>query len=106
MLQSFLLNNFFMVLCRDDIHVGFLNALRLLRTSCMEVLTQFFQRFEAYPWSTNEIDTVLQVFVWPVVDRLPVEGVHSPTALMKLFLIWSQHPRFVSVHIAVVFVNL
>ena len=85
---------FFCVTGRDEIHVGFLNALRTLRTSCIEVLTQFFDRFEAYPWRVSEIDTVLRVFVHPIVDRLPHEGIHSPTALMKLFTVWSQHPRY------------
>ncbi|KAK3932177.1 Small subunit processome component 20-like protein [Frankliniella fusca] len=79
---------------RDEIHIGFLNILRGLRTSCIEVLTQFFDRFEAYPWSLCEMNTVLRVFVFPLVDRLPLEGVHSPTALMKLFVVWSQHPRY------------
>lgn len=79
---------------RDEIHAGFLNILRGLRTSCIDVLTQFFDRFEAYPWTACEIDTVLRVFVSPLVDRLPIEGVHSPTALMKLFVVWSQHPRY------------
>lgn len=79
---------------RSDIHVGFLNVLRGLRTSCIEVLTQFFERFEAYPWTSCEIDTVLRVFVFPIVDLLPIEGVHSPTALLKLFSVWGQHPRY------------
>lgn len=37
----------------------------------------------------------LQVFVWPYLSKLPVEGIHSPTSLLKLFTIWSQVPRYV-----------
>lgn len=79
---------------RDNIHVGYLKSLRALRISCLDVLTRFFDRFEAYPWTASEIDVIMQVFITPIVSYLPVEGIHSPTAILKLFLVWSQHPRY------------
>nr|CAD7268218.1 unnamed protein product [Timema shepardi] len=63
------------------------------RTSCLEAFTYFFNQFESYPWSTGEIDALFRVMVFPYLEKLPIEGIHSPTALLKLFSALSKQPR-------------
>lgn len=80
---------------RDALHVGYIPTLRTLRAMCVSTCTNFFKSFEDYPWSREEVDAVYEVFVWPWLSKLHVEGIYSPTALLKLFVCWSQNPRSV-----------
>lgn len=78
----------------QNIHAGYLLMLRNLRTSCVKIIERFFEHFESYPWESNEINVVFNVFVWPYLDKLTVEGIHSPTSLLKLFTQWGSNPRY------------
>lgn len=78
----------------SEVYVGYLNPLKDLRTSLIKVLNHFFAHFENYAWESTEIDAVFDVFIWPYLDRLSVEGIHSPTALLKLFAQWGSLPRY------------
>lgn len=80
----------------DEIHSGFLPSIRNVRTSCINILARFFVHFENYKWTTSEIDSVFDIAVFPWLEKLPLEGIHSPTALLKMFLAWSQNPRYYS----------
>lgn len=79
---------------RDMIFPAYIPALRTLRNCCTAALMRFFSQFDDYVWSPSEIDSVFDVFVWPSLERLPTEGVHSPTALLKLFMTWSHNARY------------
>lgn len=83
--------------CKDMIHPGYLTALLALRNLCQGIAAYFFEHFDNYAWSEDEVDTVFRILVWPWLGKLPVEGIHSPTALLKLFLVWSKHPRYLDV---------
>lgn len=78
----------------DNIHTGYLNLLKNIRNMSIDVAGKFFSCFQSYTWASSEIDATFKAFVWPWLHRLPVEGIHSPTSLMKLFLVWSQHTRY------------
>lgn len=80
--------------CRDVVHPGYLTTLLSLRNSCQGIAARFFEHFDNYAWSEVEVDTLFRILVWPWLEKLPVEGIHSPTALLKLFLVWSKHPRY------------
>ncbi|RZF48294.1 hypothetical protein LSTR_LSTR010257 [Laodelphax striatellus] len=82
------------LLARDSVHAGYLVHLRQVRNSAIDVLARFFDSFDKYPWTSQEIDAVFEVFVWPYLEKLPIEGVHSPTSLMKLMMAWSKNQRF------------
>ncbi|KAK4873532.1 hypothetical protein RN001_015561 [Aquatica leii] len=77
-----------------SVHAGYFPTLRNLRVSCLKIINRFFGHFETYPWKTDEINCVFDVFVWPYLDKLSVEGIHSPTALLKLFIQWGSNPRY------------
>ncbi|XP_047005132.1 small subunit processome component 20 homolog [Schistocerca americana] len=79
---------------REMIFPAYIPALRTLRNSCTAALIRFFSQFDEFIWSPTEIDTVFDVFVWPSLERLPTEGVHSPTALLELFITWSHNARY------------
>lgn len=64
-----------------------------LRTLCMQRMTQFFTKFERYPWSAKEVEAAFHVCVWPLVELLPDQALTGPTPLMRLFQVWSEIPR-------------
>lgn len=82
------------VLVQDSVHSGYLTIMKSLRNLCLQSLCKFFSQFDNYPWSKNEIEAIYNVFIWPWLDKLSFEGIHSPTALFKLFVVWSQNPRY------------
>ena len=89
--------------CKGMVHPGYVTTLLTLRNSCQGIAARFFEHFDNYAWSEDEVDTVFRILVWPWLEKLPVEGIHSPTALLKLFLVWSKHPRYLDVAICVMF---
>ncbi|KMR04659.1 small subunit processome component 20-like protein [Lasius niger] len=78
----------------DEVYPGYLSAIKNVRTSCIGILARFFAHFEDYDWKRCEIDAVFHVAIFPWLQKLPVEGIHSPTALLKLFMAWGQNPRY------------
>ncbi|KAL6263531.1 hypothetical protein P5V15_006320 [Pogonomyrmex californicus] len=77
-----------------EVYPGYLTALKNVKTSCVGVLARFFAHFEDYDWKQHEIDAVYHVAVFPSLQKLPIEGIHSPTALLKLFMAWGQNSRY------------
>ncbi|XP_076264086.1 small subunit processome component 20 homolog isoform X2 [Rhynchophorus ferrugineus] len=78
----------------EQVHSGYFSMLKNVRTSIINSVEQFFERFDQYPWTKAQVNAVFAVFVWPYLDKLNIEGIHSPTALFKLFKTWASHPRF------------
>ncbi|GLV33838.1 uncharacterized protein CBL_11277 [Carabus blaptoides fortunei] len=81
---------------KSSVHAGYWASLRNVRTTCQTILARFFGHFEAYSWSATELNATFDVFVWPWLDKLTIEGIHSPTALLKLFYQWCVNPRYFS----------
>ena len=78
----------------SEVHAGYLSSIRNVRNTCINVLARFFAHFENYDWSSSEIDALFEVAVFPWLDKLPVEGIHSPTPLLKMMATWSHNPRY------------
>nr|CAI5867717.1 unnamed protein product [Callosobruchus analis] len=78
----------------EQVHSGFSSMLRNVRTSSIKLVAHFFQHFDKYSWTCNEVNSVFTVFVWPYIDKLNTEGIHSPTTLLKLFVQWGSYPRY------------
>ncbi|KAI4482212.1 hypothetical protein M0804_008763 [Polistes exclamans] len=78
----------------DQVHSGYLSSIKNIKTNCIAIMARFFSHFEDYQWKRHEIDAVLNVIVFPWLEKLPMEGIHSPTALLKLFISWSQNSRY------------
>lgn len=100
--RSFLLNLvlFVVAMCnallerKSELCRHFLPSLKNLSQNGMNKLIDFFNNYLDYPWSPRDLTAVTRAAVWPVLQRLPDDGVHAPTALLRLFYCWSEHPAY------------
>ena len=69
-------------------HIGSLKSVRHLAQS---QIVNFFSTFDKYVFSAGEIKAVFLAVVWPQLEKLPFEGIYSPTPLLKLFSCWSSN---------------
>ncbi|XP_058121379.1 small subunit processome component 20 homolog [Anopheles ziemanni] len=60
--------------------------------SLVEVFKQYEQS-EEYDWTDEELQAIMHVHVWPLLENLPSDSIHSPTPLLKLLLVWSRSER-------------
>ncbi|XP_030576149.1 small subunit processome component 20 homolog isoform X2 [Archocentrus centrarchus] len=79
---------------RDQLRAGCINPLKNLRKLCILRIHDFFDGFDSYSFSPDEIDAVFEAAVWPQVCRLPTESPYSPTPLLKLIHAWSKNARY------------
>ncbi|XP_076059899.1 small subunit processome component 20 homolog [Oratosquilla oratoria] len=79
---------------RAEIRETCISNLKKLRQLAMLKLLAFFQNFESYAWTEEEVEAVFLAGIWPTLARLPDEGIYSPTALLKVFGCWAQNPRY------------
>ncbi|XP_073974567.1 small subunit processome component 20 homolog isoform X2 [Rhodnius prolixus] len=79
---------------RERVHPCYLRTLRDIKNTSFEALIKFYEKFETYEWTLEETEAVFKVFIWPYLKKLPIEGIHSPTAQLKLFSLWSKNPRY------------
>ncbi|XP_055540354.1 small subunit processome component 20 homolog isoform X2 [Wyeomyia smithii] len=57
-------------------------------------MVKLFDHFDNYHWSEEEIQAVFSIYVWPQLNKLENDCIHSPTPLLKLFSIWSKSLRY------------
>ncbi|XP_040003243.1 small subunit processome component 20 homolog isoform X2 [Xiphias gladius] len=85
---STILNN------RDQLRAGCISRLKNLRRLGILRIQDFFDGFDFYSFSSDELDAVFQAVVWPQVCRLPTESSYSPTPLLKLIHVWCKNARY------------
>ncbi|KAA0720706.1 Small subunit processome component 20 -like protein [Triplophysa tibetana] len=85
---SFLLDH------RAQLKPCFISPLKNLRRLGIMHIHYFFEGFESYSFTADELDAVFQAVVWPQVCRLPTESPYAPTPLLKLIYVWSRNARF------------
>ncbi|XP_034382098.1 small subunit processome component 20 homolog isoform X2 [Cyclopterus lumpus] len=85
---SVVLNN------RDQLRAGCIGPLKNLRRLGILRIQDFFDGFDSYSFSADELDAVFQAVVWPQVCRLPTESPYSPTPLLKLIHVWCKNARY------------
>lgn len=79
---------------QNNLHAGYVSLFRNLRTVSIKIIDRIFTLFENYRWNSHEIDAIYDVFIWPYLRKLPIEGIHSPTAILKLLTTWGTNPRY------------
>ncbi|KAI1888135.1 hypothetical protein AGOR_G00181920 [Albula goreensis] len=79
---------------RDQLKPGCISPLKNLRRLGILRIQDFFDGFESYNFSAEELDAVFQAVVWPQVCRLPTESPYAPTPLLKLIHVWSKNARY------------
>uniref|UniRef100_A0A182WM90 Uncharacterized protein n=1 Tax=Anopheles minimus TaxID=112268 RepID=A0A182WM90_9DIPT len=68
---------------------------RKYKNQALLALVDLFEQYDtSYQWTTEELDAIMQVHVWPQLELLPSDSIHSPTPLLKLLISWSQSERF------------
>ncbi|XP_030373639.1 small subunit processome component 20 homolog [Scaptodrosophila lebanonensis] len=45
-------------------------------------------------WTSERMQAICEVYVWPGLTRLPQDSIHTPTPLLKLLLLWGGEPRY------------
>lgn len=78
----------------DKVHVGYVKVMKNLRTLSLSALRKLFEQFTKYPWSKDELYVVFETLIYPLMPKLHIEGIHSPTALLRLINVWCQNPRY------------
>lgn len=79
---------------RSQVHSGYLNILSKVKTTSILALNEFFERYSDFEYGIDTLDAIFNTFVWPGLEKLNTEGVYSPTALTKLFIVWSKEPKY------------
>uniref|UniRef100_UPI0037E7A1C0 small subunit processome component 20 homolog isoform X2 n=1 Tax=Semicossyphus pulcher TaxID=241346 RepID=UPI0037E7A1C0 len=79
---------------RDQLRAGCISPLKNLRRLGILRIQDFFDGFDSYSFSPDELDAVFQAVIWPQVCRLPSESPYSPTPLLKLIHVWCKDARF------------
>lgn len=80
---------------RNEIEAKHIVQLKNLRTIGWQRVTQFFKKFERYPWTSAEIEAVFHVYIWPQLEMLSDQAFSAPTPMLRLFQVWSEDSRFV-----------
>ncbi|XP_049540070.1 small subunit processome component 20 homolog isoform X2 [Anopheles darlingi] len=52
---------------------------------------------QQYQWTNEEIEAIMHVHVWPCLENLPKDSIHSATPLLKLLLICSQNEKLYTI---------
>ncbi|XP_049868874.1 small subunit processome component 20 homolog [Pectinophora gossypiella] len=78
----------------EKVHVGYVKVMKNLRVIALGTLRKLFDQFDKYPWTTEELRVVFETLLWPLLPKLHIEGIHTPTALLKLLNTWCQNPRY------------
>ncbi|KAF0029549.1 hypothetical protein F2P81_018654 [Scophthalmus maximus] len=79
---------------REQLKAGCISPLKNLRRLGILRIQDFFDGFDSYSFSQDELDAVFQAVVWPQVCRLPMESTYSPTPLLKLIHVWCKNNRY------------
>lgn len=83
--------------CMDAILLQMEHSLvKQLKSQATLNVVNFFNHFDNYKWSEEEIEAVFYIYVWPQINNLENDCIHSPTPLFKLLSAWSKTPRYFS----------
>jgi U3 small nucleolar RNA-associated protein 20 len=79
---------------RDKIVLHSINKLKLIRQVALARLKQVFESYRSYPWSEDEVHAVFTAAVWPQLEKLPLDGISYPTALLNILNTWTVYKRY------------
>ncbi|XP_072311103.1 small subunit processome component 20 homolog [Eucyclogobius newberryi] len=78
---------------REQLRAGCISPLKNLRRLGVLRILDFFDNFDFYNFTPEELDAVFVGVVWPQIRRLPTESTYSPSPLLKLIHIWCKNAR-------------
>ena len=65
-----------------------------LRQATLASLTHFFEHYDEFIWSENELDVLYSVFIWNYLPEFHLHSSQNVTGLMRLFIEWSKNPKY------------
>lgn len=78
----------------DRVHIGYMKVMKNIRVMALITVRKLFDQFDKYPWTKHELRLIFETLLWPLIPKLHFEGIHTPTALLRLFNSWCQNPRY------------
>lgn len=78
----------------DRVHTGYVKVMKNIRVMALSTVRKLFDQFDKYPWTQDELRLIFETLIWPLIPKLQIEGIHTPTALLRLFNSWCQNPRY------------
>lgn len=76
--------------------VKLMAAYKNVRHAALQTLVNYFGQLldMSELWTTEQLQAICEVFVWPGLSRLPQDSIHTPTPLLKLLLMWGGEPSY------------
>ncbi|KAK8782799.1 hypothetical protein V5799_015864 [Amblyomma americanum] len=80
---------------KDQVVRAVIGNTRVLRSRALSLISQFFERFDTYDFTSAEIDAVFESVVWPQLPHLAeLAGKQKPNSLLNFFLTLSRNHRY------------
>lgn len=65
-----------------------------LKQSCQHSILEFYEQYESFKWSEDEIELIFKIFIWKYLDTFAKDASQNITGLMKIFVEWSKNPKY------------
>ena len=65
-----------------------------LKQACQSSLVSFFEHFDNYDWSEEELELIFELYVYDRLKTFSADASQNVTGLMKLFIEWSKNPKY------------
>ncbi|XP_014095397.2 small subunit processome component 20 homolog [Bactrocera oleae] len=64
-----------------------------VRNAALLSLVNFFAHIDEFEWEPLQVRCLTEVYIWPVIEKLPQDAIHTPTPLLRLLLQWGEKPQ-------------
>ncbi|XP_018794678.1 PREDICTED: small subunit processome component 20 homolog [Bactrocera latifrons] len=64
-----------------------------VRNAALLSLVNFFAHIDEFEFEAAQVRSLTEVYVWPVIEKLPQDAIHTPTPLLRLLLQWGEKPQ-------------
>ncbi|XP_067627368.1 small subunit processome component 20 homolog [Eurosta solidaginis] len=78
---------------RALMHPKMIVVYKNVRNAALLSLVNFFAHIDEFEWDLIHVRCLSNIFIWPVIEKLPQDAIHSPTPLLRLLLQWGEKPQ-------------
>uniref|UniRef100_W8AID2 Small subunit processome component 20 n=1 Tax=Ceratitis capitata TaxID=7213 RepID=W8AID2_CERCA len=64
-----------------------------VRNAALLSVVNFFAHIDEFEWEASQVRCLSEVYVWPTIEKLPQDAIHTPTPLLRLLLQWGEKPQ-------------
>ena len=76
-----------------------INLIKILRQNLALRFKEFFQTFDEIDYDVEELCSTFTSYILPQIPKLQTDCLKSVNNLIRLFLVWSEQPRFYSLFV-------